>query len=83
MNADLSAVYKIFFQYTRSIDINPSKFLAGVICAVRGMMYYRRALELQAFLDMATEDGKDVFIKILFLRLTFLFVKFCSLLWTR
>jgi callose synthase len=23
---------------------------------VRGMMYYRRALELQAFLDMATED---------------------------
>jgi len=25
--------------------------------AVRGMMYYRRALELQAFLDMATEDG--------------------------
>lgn len=25
--------------------------------AVRGMMYYRRALKLQAFLDMANEDG--------------------------
>jgi hypothetical protein len=24
---------------------------------VRGMMYYRRALELQAFLDMASEEG--------------------------
>lgn len=28
------------------------------ILAVRGMMYYRRALELQAFLDMASDDGK-------------------------
>lgn len=26
--------------------------------AVRGMMYYRRALKLQAFLDMASETGK-------------------------
>lgn len=26
--------------------------------AVRGMMYYRRALKLQAFLDMATETGE-------------------------
>lgn len=26
--------------------------------AVRGMMYYRRALKLQAFLDMATEKGE-------------------------
>ena len=25
---------------------------------VRGMMYYRRALKLQAFLDMASESGK-------------------------
>lgn len=24
-------------------------------------MYYRRALKLQAFLDMATEDGKTIF----------------------
>lgn len=24
---------------------------------VRGMMYYRKALELQAFLDMAKDDG--------------------------
>lgn len=24
---------------------------------VRGMMYYRRALELQAFLDMAKDEG--------------------------
>lgn len=28
--------------------------------AVRGMMYYRRALKLQAFLDMASEHGKDI-----------------------
>ena len=28
------------------------------IFAVRGMMYYRRALKLQAFLDMAKESGK-------------------------
>ena len=34
--------------------------------AVRGMMYYRRALKLQAFLDMATEMGKS---KIIFLPL--------------
>lgn len=27
--------------------------------AVRGMMYYRRALKLQAFLDMASESGKS------------------------
>jgi hypothetical protein len=33
--------------------------LAASIPAVRGMMYYRRALELQAFLDMATEDGNE------------------------
>jgi callose synthase len=25
--------------------------------AVRGMMYYRHALELQAFLDMAGDEG--------------------------
>lgn len=28
--------------------------------AVRGMMYYWRALKLQAFLDMADEEGKAV-----------------------
>lgn len=27
------------------------------IGAVRGMMYYRKALELQAFLDMARDEG--------------------------
>jgi hypothetical protein len=27
------------------------------IDAVRGMMYYRKALELQAFLDMAKDEG--------------------------
>ena len=34
--------------------------IAGIntIIAVRGMMYYRRALKLQAFLDMASESGK-------------------------
>lgn len=30
------------------------------ISAVRGMMYYRRALKLQAFLDMASEEGKNI-----------------------
>jgi len=30
--------------------------------AVRGMMYYRRALKLQAFLDMANEDGEITFL---------------------
>ena len=25
--------------------------------SVRGMMYYRKALELQAFLDMAKDEG--------------------------
>lgn len=29
--------------------------------AVRGMMYYRKALELQAFLDMAKDEGKCSF----------------------
>lgn len=29
-----------------------------VVYTVRGMMYYRKALELQAFLDMAKDDGK-------------------------
>ncbi|KVI08488.1 1,3-beta-glucan synthase subunit FKS1-like, domain-1 [Cynara cardunculus var. scolymus] len=31
---------------------------------VRGMMYYRRALKLQAFLDMATEKGKNIYLSI-------------------
>lgn len=30
--------------------------------AVRGMMYYRRALKLQAFLDMASETGKLIYL---------------------
>lgn len=30
---------------------------------VRGMMYYRRALKLQAFLDMANENGKTKYFK--------------------
>lgn len=34
--------------------------------AVRGMMYYRRALKLQAFLDMANEDGKTKYLKIFY-----------------
>jgi len=32
------------------------------INAVRGMMYYRRAIKLQAFLDMANEKGKCDFL---------------------
>lgn len=31
--------------------------LIHIVFAVRGMMYYRRALRLQAFLDMASEKG--------------------------
>jgi callose synthase len=31
--------------------------VATVVDTVRGMMYYRKALELQAFLDMAQDDG--------------------------
>lgn len=27
---------------------------------VRGMMYYRKALELQAFLDMAKDEGSSL-----------------------
>lgn len=30
----------------------------NLLYAVRGMMYYRRALKLQAFLDMADEEGR-------------------------
>ena len=32
-------------------------WLFSLILAVRGMMYYRKALKLQAFLDMADDDG--------------------------
>lgn len=32
--------------------------VTNISFAVRGMMYYRRALKLQAFLDMASESGK-------------------------
>jgi len=31
--------------------------IVALVYAVRGMMYYRKALELQAFLDMAKDDG--------------------------
>jgi hypothetical protein len=31
--------------------------IIALVYAVRGMMYYRKALELQAFLDMANNDG--------------------------
>lgn len=31
--------------------------LSYMLIAVRGMMYYREALKLQAFLDMAEEEG--------------------------
>lgn len=31
--------------------------IVALVHAVRGMMYYRKALELQAFLDMAKDDG--------------------------
>lgn len=42
-------------------------YIAGIntFIAVRGMMYYRRALKLQAFLDMASESGKPVHVDIL------------------
>jgi hypothetical protein len=31
--------------------------IVALLYTVRGMMYYRKALELQAFLDMAKDDG--------------------------
>jgi len=31
---------------------------AIIFFTVRGMMYYREALKLQAFLDMAEEEGQ-------------------------
>lgn len=31
--------------------------IAFPFVTVRGMMYYRKALKLQAFLDMAEDDG--------------------------
>lgn len=34
-----------------------------VLVIVRGMMYYRQAFELQAFLDMANEEGAHEFLK--------------------
>lgn len=42
-------------------------------------MYYRRALELQAFLDMATEDGimilfRDIFVACISEKISFQFV---------
>jgi hypothetical protein len=43
--ADYQIVLIIFFM------------LSYVVFAVRGMMYYREALKLQAFLDMAEEKG--------------------------
>lgn len=32
---------------------------------VRGMMYYRKALELQAFLDMARDEGNYYYLLVL------------------
>jgi hypothetical protein len=43
--ADYQIVLIIFFMLTY------------VVFAVRGMMYYKEALKLQAFLDMAEEKG--------------------------
>lgn len=45
----LNSLPFLFFSLLMIIDV-----------AVRGMMYYRRALKLLAFLDMASEDGKSI-----------------------
>lgn len=37
--------------------ISHSVIIAILFLTVRGMMYYREALKLQAFLDMAEEEG--------------------------
>lgn len=34
-----------------------SVIVAIIFVTVRGMMYYREALQLQAFLDMAEDEG--------------------------
>lgn len=36
---------------------NNISLVSSFLRTVRGMMYYRRALKLQAFLDMASESG--------------------------
>lgn len=53
----------------KALQLLPSSFMhlitgINTVIAVRGMMYYRRALKLQAFLDMASESGKHVHVKI-------------------
>lgn len=47
--------HKNISSFSLSIYMNIYIYLLN---AVRGMMYYRRALKLQAFLDMADEEGK-------------------------
>jgi len=46
-----------FLSVKRLDGYNGDMLLIFDIFAVRGMMYYRKALELQAFLDMAMHEG--------------------------
>lgn len=48
-------------------DVLPIMNLTSPGSTVRGMMYYRQALKLQAFLDMAEHDGTSHEIKLKFL----------------
>lgn len=48
-----------FLNKTFRLVFDISSLQIHIAFAVRGMMYYRRALKLQAFLDMASEEGKS------------------------
>lgn len=55
-----TGTFKDFF-LSHSFWLNSFLLIVYRYCiffSVRGMMYYRRALKLQAFLDMASEGGK-------------------------
>lgn len=60
----ISNILTFFSQYKSLLDSMQKIFVANLLLnlddltLVRGMMYYRKALELQAFLDMAKDEGK-------------------------
>ena len=64
----------LFWQFTSQWKIRWINKIFVNIFAVRGMMYYRKALELQAFLDMAMHEGVLSLIFILFDKVAYLVV---------
>lgn len=64
----------LFWQFTSQWKIRWINKIFVNIFAVRGMMYYRKALELQAFLDMAMHEGVLSLIFTLFDKVAYLVV---------